>query len=153
MAFETRKIFGLWTGGEIEPAPFAVEARCARVPVREGHLLSVSVELARETGRTEVEEAIGTFGGWPRSRALPTSPPRPLILRDEPDRPQPALDLWAGGPGRAAGMTVTVGRLEVEGRSVKLFALVHNLVRGAAGLCVLNAEAALRQGVLEGATS
>jgi aspartate-semialdehyde dehydrogenase len=153
MAFETAKIFGLWTGGAIEPAPFTVEARCARVPVREGHLLSVSVDLARETGRAEVEAAIGAFGGWPRSRALPTSPARPLILRHEPDRPQPALDLWAGGPGRAAGMAVTVGRLEVEGRSVRLFALVHNLVRGAAGLCVLNAEAALRQGVLEGATS
>ena len=153
MVFETRKIFGLWTGGEIEPTAFAVEARCARVPVREGHLLSVSVELAREAGPAEVEAAINGFGGRTRDRALPTAPERPLILRGEPDRPQPALDLWAGGPGRAQGMAVTVGRLEVEGRSVKLFALVHNLVRGAAGLCVLNAEAALRQGVLEGATS
>jgi aspartate-semialdehyde dehydrogenase len=153
MAFETRKIFGPWTGGGIEAAPFGVEARCARVPVREGHLLSVSVELAREAGPAEVEEAINGFGVRPRGRALPTAPERPLILRDEPDRPQPALDLWAGGPGRARGMAVSVGRLEVEGRSVKLFALVHNLVRGAAGLCVLNAEAALRQGVLEGGAS
>jgi aspartate-semialdehyde dehydrogenase len=150
MVFETRKIFGVWMGGAIEPAPFEVRVHCARVPVREGHLLSVSIGLAREAGPAEVEAAIDGFRGGPRSRALPTAPERPVIRRTEPDRPQPALDLWAGEPGRARGMAVTVGRLSVQGRSVRLFALVHNLVRGAAGLCVLNAEAALRRGILKG---
>jgi aspartate-semialdehyde dehydrogenase len=150
MAFETRKIFGAWTGGPILAAPFEVEARCARVPVREGHLLSVLIELEREADRAEVEAAIDGFRGGPRCRALPTAPERPVIRRAEPDRPQPALDLWAGEPERARGMAVTVGRLTVEGRRIRFFALVHNLVRGAAGLCVLNAEAALRQGILEG---
>lgn len=150
MAFETRKIFGVRMGGAIEAARFDVEVRCARVPVREGHLLCVSVELEREAGLAEVETAIDGFRGGLRSRALPTAPDRPVIRRTEPDRPQPALDLWAGEPERARGMAVSLGRLEVEGRRVRFFALVHNLVRGAAGLCVLNAETALRLGILEG---
>jgi aspartate-semialdehyde dehydrogenase len=153
IAFETRKIFGLCTGGSIQAAPFEVRAHCARVPVREGHLLSVSVELGREAGLAGIEAAIDGFRGGPRSMALPTAPERPVIRRAEPDHPQPALDLWAGEPARARGMAVTVGRLSVEGRRVHLFALVHNLVRGAAGLCVLNAESALRQGLLEGGPS
>ena len=35
-----------------------------------------------------------------------------------------------------------MGRIRVEGRRVRLVALVHNLVRGAAGGSVLNAELA-----------
>jgi aspartate-semialdehyde dehydrogenase len=39
-------------------------------------------------------------------------------------------------------MAVSVGRLRVEGDRVRIVALVHNLVRGAAGGSVLNAELA-----------
>ncbi len=150
MAFESGKIFGDETGGG---APFEVEARCVRVPIREGHLLSIRAELEKDPLASDVEAAFDGFGGGPLTAGLPTAPERPVLLRREPDRPQPTLDLQAGGPGRPAGMAVTVGRLETSGRAVRLFALVHNLVRGAAGLCVLNAEAALREGLLEGARS
>ena len=39
-------------------------------------------------------------------------------------------------------MSVSVGRLRIEGHRLRLVALVHNLVRGAAGGSVLNAELA-----------
>ena len=51
-------------------------------------------------------------------------------------RPQPRLDRDKG-----AGMTVTVGRIRpCEVHHVKMFVLSHNLLRGAAGAALLNAE-------------
>src|SRR5207249_9434337 len=42
----------------------------------------------------------------PQELRLPTAPERPILVRDEPDRPQPRLDRDAG-----RGMSVTVGRI------------------------------------------
>jgi aspartate-semialdehyde dehydrogenase len=54
----------------------------------------------------------------------------------EPDRPQPRLDR-----DRERGMAVTVGRLRRDNQfDLRLEALVHNTVRGAAGAAILNAE-------------
>ncbi len=51
---------------------------------------------------------------------------------------------------RGEGMTVTVGRLrECPVFDIKLVALGHNTVRGAAGAAVLNAELMLAEGALE----
>ena len=48
------------------------------------------------------------------------------------------------------GMTVSVGRVRpCEVLDVKLVALVHNTLRGAAGGAVLNAELLVRQGLLK----
>lgn len=56
-----------------------------------------------------------------------------------PRRPQPCLDLDAG-----KGMTVSVGGFATDPVYDACFTvLVHNLVRGAAGACVLNAELAI----------
>jgi len=71
-----------------------------------------------------------------------------MIFRSEPDRPQPALDAWAGGHGRKAGMAVTIGRPRLQEKSLRLFLLVNNLVRGAAGNCLLAAELAYELGYL-----
>ena len=93
-----------------------------------------------------VEGGIIKNAEWPRIRAhfralpqdlhLPTAPLRPIIVRDEPNRPQPAKDRNAD-----KAMAVTVGRL----RSCPVFdirftGLSHNTVRGAAGGGILNAE-------------
>jgi len=148
MARETRKIFGSWNGHEFEPAPFDVAARCARVPVKEGHLLGVDIELETPIRGAEAAAILRSFRGLTGNMDLPTAPAAPIIVRDEEDRPQPALDAWAGTPERARGMAVSVGRIRAAGKRVGFFALVHNLVRGAAGACVLNAELALRVGLM-----
>ena len=71
-----------------------------------------------------------------RARGLPSSPARALVVTDLPDRPQPRRDVDAG-----RGMTVTVGRVRDDPLfDVKLVAMGHNTIRGAAGASVLNAE-------------
>jgi aspartate-semialdehyde dehydrogenase len=139
---ETLKIMGSFADREVSPAPFAVHATCVRVPTPHGHLLALQVRLREPVEEQDVRRALHNFTGAPQQLGLPSAPERPIVLRLEDDRPQPRLDVNAGGPGRAEGMAVSVGRLRVEGRHVRLLVLVHNLVRGAAGGSVLNAELA-----------
>lgn len=148
LARETRKIFGRLSGETIEPAPFEVNASCARVPVKDGHLLSLAIELGRDIEPDDAREALASFRGVPQELRLPTAPEAPVLVRREEDRPQPLLDVEAGGPERAKGMAVTVGRIRRSGRFLNLFVLVHNTIRGAAGTSVLNAELAVRRGLI-----
>jgi len=138
---ETKKIMGPLQGRELVPAPFDVFATCVRVNTAHGHLLAVQLRLRDEADEAEVLRALRKFTGVPQQLGLPTAPQWPVAVRTEPDRPQPKFDVNAGG-GRAAGMTVSVGRVRAEGRRLRFVALVHNLVRGAAGGAVLNAELA-----------
>ena len=67
----------------------------------------------------------------------PPRPRAPLVLRDEPDRPQPRRD----ADGRATAWRSSVGRVRRDPVfHVKLVAMAHNIIRGAAGASVLNAE-------------
>jgi len=75
---------------------------------------------------------------------LPTAPERPIIVRDEIDRPQPRLDRDAG-----RGMSVVVGRIREDPiMTIKYLCLGHNTVRGAAGAGVLSAELLFKKGIL-----
>lgn len=128
--------------GELErPAPIQISAHCNRVPTSSGHMMSVSVELARAASLDEIKQELGSYNPL-QGRGLPTAPARPIVVVDEPDRPQPAIDSEAGG-----GMTVTIGRLRSDPiLTVRFTALVHNLVRGAAGAAILNAELLVQEG-------
>lgn len=139
---ETRKIMGSLTAGRVQPLGAEVSATCTRVPVLEGHLESVFLELEEEpSSLSEVARVLERFEGPPQRLGLPTAPPRPVIVRWEEDRPQPRLDRYAG-----KGMAVTVGRLrwgaEEDGRSqyLRFLVLGSNTIRGAAGGAVLLAE-------------
>ena len=81
---------------------------CSRVPVKDGHLQSVSVEFTVPVSGEDVAQALAAFRAEPQQLALPTAPLRPIIVHDGANRPQPALDVNAGEPGRAMGMAVTV---------------------------------------------
>src|SRR5438874_1446651 len=68
----------------------------------------------------------------------------PIVVVDEENRPQPRHDASAGH-----GMAAVVGRIrECSLLDVKLALLSHNLVRGAAGAAVLNAELLAVRGFL-----
>jgi aspartate-semialdehyde dehydrogenase len=54
------------------------------------------------------------------------------------DRPQPLLD--SNSDDVLKEMQVKVGRIRVSGKYISLIILVNNLVRGAAGASILNAE-------------
>jgi aspartate-semialdehyde dehydrogenase len=142
MVTETQKILGTFNDRDVVPADFAMHPTCIRVPTPHGHLLVLQVRIREEVDESDLRRALHNFNGVPQQLDLPTAPERPIIVRPEADRPQPRLDIDAGGPGRTEGMSVSVGRLRVEGDRLRMVALVHNLVRGAAGGSVLNAELA-----------
>ncbi len=145
---ETRKILGRLDRGAIEPASITVSAQVNRVAVTDGHTECVSVRLGRPAGLEEVRQALASFTAEPQSLDLPSAPARPIVVRSEPDRPQPRLDRSAGG-----GMAATVGRLRpCPILDYKFVALSHNTLRGAAGGAVLLAELAVAKGLVPDVT-
>jgi aspartate-semialdehyde dehydrogenase len=145
MESETQKIMGDLVNGEFRPLPSKVSAQCNRVPVVDGHLCCVSVQLKEKAGVAGLREAFENFRGVPQQKNLPSAPPRPLIYMDQPDRPQPRRDVE-----RENGMAVFVGRLrECPVFDYKFLACGHNTVRGAAGAAVLNAELMYSEGMLD----
>src|SRR2546423_7794546 len=141
---ETQKILGRFEAGRIEAAPFHVSAQCHRVAVSDGHMAAVRVKLARRASTEELREAFASFASLPQELKLHTAPEQPIVVRDEPDRPQPKLDRDAG-----RGMSVTVGRIQPDSvLDYRFVALSHNTVRGAAGAAILNAELLAAQGRL-----
>ena len=83
--------------------------------------------------------------GLPQELGLPFAPRRPVIVRDEPDRPQPRMDRDAEN-----GMAVTVGRIRpCPVLDMKFVVLSHNTIRGAAGTAILNAELLRTRGYLD----
>jgi len=143
MERETQKILGDFTG-RIEPLAAKVSASCNRVPVVDGHTLSVSVELEKKPTEAELIGAMRGFRGRPQQIGLPSAPPCPVIYMDEQDRPQPRRDAE-----RENGMAVFIGRLrKCSVLDYKFIALGHNTIRGAAGAAVLNAELMKSEGYL-----
>lgn len=142
---EANKILGLLSGDRVEPHPAVVSAHTNRVPVIDGHLLTVSVAFDRSPSVEEIADAMRQWRGRPQELRLPSAPEFPVEVLDEPFRPQPRLDA-----DRGRGMTVTVGRIRpCAVLGTKFVALGHNTVRGAAGAAILNAELMLADGWLE----
>jgi len=142
MQSETQKILGVLSDEGIRPLMAKVSAHCNRVAVIDGHTVAVSVELENNPGMDAVRAAFQNFRGRPQELKLPSAPEVPVLLVDDPARPQPRRDAMAG-----RGMTVTVGRLRpCEVFHYKFVALVHNTIRGAAGAAILNAELLLAEG-------
>jgi len=139
---ETLKILGDFDGEAIRPASTVISASCNRVDVKDGHLECVFVELESNPSVEEVKEAFESFRGEPQELGLPSAPKNPIIVRDEPNRPQPRLDREAG-----KGMSVVVGRIRRDpALTLKYVCLGHNTIRGAAGAGLLSAELAVKKG-------
>lgn len=139
---EPRKLLGTLREEAVAAAGFVVSAQCNRVPVREGHTACVAVELARRPAEAEVWAALEAFAPPPEAAGLPSSPPRPVQVHREADRPQPLRDRDAGG-----GMVVHVGRVRpCPVLHYRFVVMGHNTVRGAAGGAIHNAELLVAQG-------
>ena len=145
LEMEPKKLLGTVTSGELELATIALGAQANRVPVLDGHLASVSVQLSEPA---TPEEAIAALRVWQPPAVcanLPTSPARPLIYRAEDDRPQPRLDRDVED-----GLAWTVGRVRPCGvLDLRFLAITHNTLRGAASGAILNAELLVEQGFIE----
>ena len=139
---ETQKILG--ADGGRSPLPALISAHTNRVPVIDGHTMTVSVHLASRPSVSDVKAAMDAFRGRPQELSLPTAPSRPVVVKAEDNRPQPRLDADLGD-----GMAVSVGRVrECPVFTHKFVALGHNTVRGAAGAAILNAELMAAEGLL-----
>ena len=135
---EMQKLLGALgaDGASVVHASFAVSAHANRVAVEHGHTVAMSVRFER---RPTVEEALAALREWRGAsevRGLPSAPERAVVVTDAPDRPQPRRDVMAGN-----GMTVVVGRVRDDRIfDLRLVAVGHNTIRGAAGCSILNAE-------------
>src|ERR1043166_9929455 len=71
---EPRKILGRWNGESFELAPMRISAQTNRVPVIDGHLMTISLKLRDNAGRIagatleQIREALGAFCGEPQGR-------------------------------------------------------------------------------------
>ena len=133
---ELLKLLGPISSTSLIPASFGVMASCNRINSIEGHLESVFVEFERKVSVAEARTALAGFLGEPQLLKLHSAPRRPIVVREEADRPQPRRD-WREGNG----MSVVVGRLrEGKGNTLIFSCLSSNTVRGAAGNGILHAE-------------
>ena len=145
MEAEPQKLLGKWDGRRFVEAGLGISAHCNRVPVLDGHLECVSLGLKKIASLDEVREALRTFEVDEELASLPTALRHPVVVVEEENRPQPRRDVEAG-----EGMAAVVGRIrECPLHDVKLTLLSHNLVRGAAGAALLNAELLAARGFLK----
>jgi len=143
---EIAKMLGRLNGKSVVHAPLTVSAHANRVPVEHGHTTCISVRFEEAVGPEEAKEVLAAWRGHEVCRGLPSAPDQPLVLRPEPDRPQARKDVDTG-----RGMATIVGRVRADPiMHIRLVALSHNTVRGAAGGSILNAEVLGRMGRLPG---
>jgi aspartate-semialdehyde dehydrogenase len=143
---EPLKILGdIREGAIVKAAAPKISAHCNRVPVVDGHTACISLQFGeKKPGIDEVKRIWTEFRALPQELGLPTAPLRPIIVREEADRPQPRKDRDAD-----KAMAVSVGRIRpCPVFDLRFVGLSHNTVRGAAGGGVLNAELLKHQGYI-----
>jgi aspartate-semialdehyde dehydrogenase len=144
---EMLKLLGTYADGEVTSATFKVSAHTNRVPVEHGHTICMTIGFDETPTPEQAVAVMRSWQGLPATAGLPMRPKHPLVVSDLPDRPQPKRDVNAGD-----GMTVTVGRVRRDAiLDLRMVALGHNTIRGAAGGSVLNAELLASNGAFDSA--
>ena len=133
--------------GKLENPTFRIVSNCCRVPTLYSHLISMMINLESDIPKTDLEKTLSEFSNIPKDMKLPSAQEKPIKIMFEKDRPQPAID-FPIPYDKKSGMVIKLGRLEKNGKTLKLFILFNNTVRGAAGTSVLNAELALKSGLI-----
>lgn len=142
---EVAKMLGTMDGDALRVAPFGVSAQVNRVPVEHGHTACLSVELERAATADDAVRALREWRSAIAGLDLPSAPAEPIVVLEGDDRPpQPRRDVLRG-----SGMAVTVGRVRPDPLlHLRMVACGHNIVRGAAGTAVLNAELLVARGLV-----
>jgi len=144
---EPLKIFGTINteGRLVHASEPKISAHCNRVPVSDGHTACISLEFGTKKPSIEEVKKIWTdFKSLPQEEGFPTAPVRPIIVREELNRPQPRKDRNAD-----KAMAISVGRIRpCPVFDLRFVGLSHNTVRGAAGGGLLSAELLKYKGYL-----
>lgn len=156
------------------PHTMKISARCVRVATADGHLLGLQVQLQSpplledkniESKNSEnnstsnnidlnaIKETFSEWEGHQDFVPTPSTPSPILEIHDNRDRPSPRFDSNLGDsldfPHLSSGMAVSIGRIEhCPIMGIKLFALAHNTIRGAAGAAIANAELLVVKGFI-----
>lgn len=144
---EPLKLLGkLNSDNKVDLADFPMQVTATRVPVIEGHLLSVTLKLSKTPSSIdEVKEAIRNWKNPISNLNLPTAPEVAIKLYDDPFYPQPRLQAYAGN-----GLQTSIGRLrKADVFDISFVTMAHNTVRGAAGGAILNAELLVKKEYLK----
>ena len=122
-----------------------ISAHCNRVPVRDGHTACVSLEFGtKKPSIEEIKKIWREFKALPQEQNFPSAPEKPIIVREEANRPQPQKDRDTD-----KAMAVTVGRIRpCTVFDLRFVGLSHNTVRGAAGGGILSAELLKHKGFI-----
>lgn len=116
---------------------FKISVTCNRTCVQEGHFVEVRIKTqAAIRSADEAADALSGFNPM-RSLRLHSNPQSPIVVLGEKGRPRPMQDA-----NHHEGMAIAVGNLTTEDEvfDLRLTYVVNNLVRGAAGGALLNAE-------------
>jgi aspartate-semialdehyde dehydrogenase len=141
---EMLKLLGTYAEGAVTFADMKVSSHTNRVAVEHGHTVCITASFNERPTPEAARETLASWKGDESTWGLPSRPLRPVIVAEEPNRPQPRRDVNAGG-----GMSVIVGRVRPDPvLDIRMVALGHNTIRGAAGGSVLNAELLARTGRL-----
>ena len=111
-----------------------VYAYTVRVPVMFGHLETVWLDFEKDV---EIDDVISAWENFKEANDLPSTPAQPVVYSPEPTFPQPKYAFW----GTPKGMVVYTGRLKKKNGKIGFVLLVNNIVKGAAGGSIQNAEA------------
>lgn len=109
-----------------------------RVPVMFGHLEAVWLDLEQDV---EVEDIIDSWNNFKEVSDLPSTPALPVEYGADNTFPQPKYAFW----GKPSGMVVYTGRLKKKNGKIGFLLLVNNIVKGAAGGSIQNAEAFVKK--------
>ncbi|EZG45466.1 aspartate-semialdehyde dehydrogenase [Gregarina niphandrodes] len=141
------KIHGIIPNDQIR-----ISASVNRVPVVDGHTMSVSVKLTKppldenmKLNTSAIEEAFENFTfSIPDMDKLPVIPSKFIQVFRSLDEPQPKFHSQIGN-----GMTVSIGKVRAcSVLDVKFTLVVNNAILGAAGGAVANAELAIASRIL-----
>ena len=135
-------MLGKLEGNTIKTASLVISAHTNRVPVSDGHLVCLSIQLQNPVDIDEAKRVLERFQAPEISRDLPSTPQPVIQVLKQKDRPQPRLDRMIGN-----GMTTIAGRLRLDPIwHLKMVVLSHNTIRGAAGGSIFNAELLYNEG-------
>lgn len=165
---EAQKILGSVSDsgtGFRDQSSLKISAACNRVPVLDGHTACVSLRFKNRPSPSadQVKQAMREYVSEAQVLGCPSAPEQAIVVMEEADRPQPRLDRET-----SRGYAVSVGRVRADESGIfdiKFVALSHNskcldflsshyklifsqAVIGAAGSSILNAEAAVLQGLI-----
>eukprot|EP00929_Paragymnodinium_shiwhaense_P008032 TRINITY_DN111959_c0_g1_i1.p1 TRINITY_DN111959_c0_g1~~TRINITY_DN111959_c0_g1_i1.p1 ORF type:complete len:517 (+),score=125.75 TRINITY_DN111959_c0_g1_i1:115-1665(+) len=116
-------------------------ARCSvtahRVPVQTGHFVDLKVQLRTKVSSAEAAKDVLRNFNPLEGLDLPSQPKQPIVVVDEVGRPRPLPDADHEG-----GMAVAVGNVRANDGffDLTLSVVLNNVVRGAWGAALINAE-------------